>query len=104
TYTYEVSTEDGCFFTDTIEIINPPALTATAALTQPLTCTDGEITVYPNGGTAPYYYFVNGSTEFQSTPDIVVTAAGVYNIRVVDANNCEVERSITVNAIPEPEY
>ncbi|WP_111307556.1 T9SS type B sorting domain-containing protein [Confluentibacter sediminis] len=105
TYTVNVSTDDGCTFTDTIEIINPPLLTATSALTTPLTCTDGEITVYPSGGTAPYYYFVNGSTEFQSTPQIPVTAPGRnYNITVVDANDCSVTTSITVYPIPAPEY
>ncbi|MBU3823158.1 SprB repeat-containing protein, partial [Flavobacteriaceae bacterium XHP0103] len=104
TYTINVSTEDGCVYSEDIEIIEPPLLTATAALTQPLTCTDGEITVYPNGGTAPYYYFVNSTTEFQSSPQIVVTAPGVYNITVVDANNCSAETSITVDATPEPDY
>ncbi|WP_100616367.1 beta strand repeat-containing protein, partial [Confluentibacter citreus] len=104
TYTVNVSTEDGCIFTDDIEIINPPLLTATSALTQPLTCTDGEITVYPNGGTAPYYYFVNSTTEFQSTPQIIVTAPGVYNITVIDSNNCSAETSITVNAAPAPDF
>src|SRR5690606_26670273 len=29
---------------------------------------------------------------------------GVYNITVVDANNCSAEASITVDAIPEPQY
>src|SRR5690606_13378871 len=76
TYTVSVSTEDGCTYTEDIEIIEPPLLTATAALTQPLTCTDGEITVYPDGRTPPYYYFVNSTTDFQSTPEIVVAAPG----------------------------
>ncbi|PKQ45254.1 DUF11 domain-containing protein, partial [Confluentibacter flavum] len=104
TYTVNVSTEDGCTFTDDIEIINPPLLTATSALTKPLTCTDGEITVYPNGGTPPYFYFVNSTTEFQSTPQIMVTTPGVYNIMVVDSNNCSAETSITVNATPAPDF
>ncbi|WP_100611461.1 T9SS type B sorting domain-containing protein [Confluentibacter lentus] len=104
TYTINVSTEDGCIFTDDIEIINPPLLTATAALTKPLTCTDGEITVYPSGGTAPYYYFVNSTTEFQSTPQIIVTTPGVYNITVVDSNNCSTTTSITVNPSPPPVF
>src|SRR5690606_4026308 len=44
------------------------------------------------------------TTVFQDTPEIIVTSPGVYNILVVDANNCEFETSITVNAIPEPVY
>jgi len=103
-YTVNVSTEDGCAFTGDIEIINPPLLTATAALTQPLTCTDGEITVYPVGGTPPYFYFVNSTTVFQTTPIIPVTTSGVYNITVVDSNNCSADVSITVDAIPAPNF
>ncbi|MEN3322154.1 T9SS type B sorting domain-containing protein [Mariniflexile soesokkakense] len=104
TYTATVSTEDGCSETVDIQIIDPPLLTATSALTKPLTCTDGEITVYPVGGTPPYYYFVNSTTEFQSTPIITVTTAGVYNITVVDSNNCSAETSLTVNATPAPDF
>jgi hypothetical protein len=83
-YTYEVRTEDGCIETGSIDIIDPPALTATSALTKPLTCADGEITVYPVGGTPPYTYFVNSTTVSQTVPQIVVSkplpAGGVFNI------------------------
>ncbi|MDO7171137.1 T9SS type B sorting domain-containing protein [Mariniflexile sp. AS56] len=103
-YIATVSTEDGCTETVAIEIINPPLLTATSALTKPLTCTDGEITVYPVGGTPPYYYFVNSTTVFQSTPVITVPTAGVYDITVVDSNNCSAETSITVSATPAPDF
>ena len=104
TYTVNVSTDDGCIYTGSIDIINPPLLTATSALTKPLTCTDGEITVYPVGGTPPYYYFVNSTTVFQSTPIITVSTSGTYNITVVDSNNCSADTSITVNAIPAPDF
>ena len=104
TYTATVSTEDGCTYTETIEIIEPPLLTVTAAITVPLTCTDGEITVYPVGGTPPYFYFVNSTTVFQTVPEIVVTAPGEFNITVVDSNNCSAETTITVDDIPEPEF
>ena len=104
TYTATLETENGCIFTEDITIIEPPLLTVTAAITVPLTCNDGEITVYPEGGTPPYYYFVNSTTVFQSVPEIVVTSAGVYNITVVDANNCSANTSIIVDAIPEPVF
>ncbi len=104
TYTIDVSTEDGCVYSGDIDIIEPPLLEATSALTKPLTCTDGEITVYPTGGTPPYFYFVNGATDFQTTPIIPVTTTGVFNITVVDSNNCSAETSITVDAIPAPDF
>ena len=103
-YSATISTEDGCTETVTFKIVNPPLLTATLAITAPLTCTDGEITVYPKGGTPPYYYFVNGATEFQSNPEIVVSAPGVYDVLIMDSNNCSIERSITVDQIPAPNF
>ena len=104
TYTINVSTEDGCIYTENIDIIQPPLLEATSALTTPLTCTDGEITVYPAGGTPPYFYFVNSTTVFQTIPIINVTTAGTYDITVVDSNNCSADTSITVNATPAPDF
>lgn len=104
TYTVDVSTDDGCVFSGDIDILEPSLLEATSALTKPFTCTDGEITVYPVGGTPPYYYFVNSTTVFQSTPIIPVITAGVYNITVVDSNNCTAETSITVDQIAEPVF
>ena len=104
TYTVNIETEDGCTHTEDIEIIEPPLLTVTAALTTPLTCTDGEITIYPVGGTPPYYYFINSTTDFQSVPQVAVTAPGVFNITVVDSNNCSASTTISVDAISAPEF
>ncbi|MBC7847533.1 MAG: T9SS type B sorting domain-containing protein [Flavobacterium sp.] len=107
-YTVRVRTDDGCDYSNTVEIKEPDLLTATAALTKPLTCTDGEITVYPVGGTPPFIYYVNSTTVFQSTPQIAVTnplpTGGIYNIVIEDSNNCTVTTSITVAAIPPPVY
>lgn len=104
TYTVSVETENGCTFSEVVEIIEPPLLTVTAAVTVPLTCNDGEITVYPQGGTPPYFYFVNGSTDFQTVPEIVVTTAGVYEITVLDSNNCSANTTISVDPIEAPEF
>jgi len=103
-YTLNVSTDDGCLYSEDFEIIEPPLLTVTAAITKPLTCTDGEITVYPVGGTPPYIYYVNSTTVFQASPIITVTSAGVYNITVVDFNNCSADTTIIVEASPAPDF
>ena len=76
----------------------------TAAVTEPLNCTDGEITIYASGGTAPYFYFINNNTDFQTVNTIDVTTSGVYDITVVDANNCSASTSITVDAVLPPDY
>jgi gliding motility-associated-like protein len=103
-YTVNISTEDGCTSSETVEIIEPPLLTVTAALTSPLTCEDGEITITPDGGTAPYFYFVNSTTDFDTVSVIDITTAGVYDIMVVDSNNCSATTSITVEDNPAPVY
>ncbi len=106
TYTVTVKTEDGCDYSGTVTLVEPDVLTATAAITKPLTCENGEITVTPVGGTGPFTYFVNSATDFQGSPIIDVAApGGVYNIRVVDFNNCEFTLApITINATPKPVF
>ncbi|MFD1014701.1 T9SS type B sorting domain-containing protein [Winogradskyella rapida] len=104
TYTALITSENGCTYSEEITIVEPPILTATVALTSPLNCTEGEITVYPEGGTPPYFYFVNSATDFQTVPEIVVSAAGTFDITVTDANNCSTEVTITVEAIAPPEF
>ncbi|MFH6771670.1 beta strand repeat-containing protein, partial [Gaetbulibacter aestuarii] len=104
TYTVTATTEDGCTYTEDIDIVAPPLLTATAALTKPLTCTDGEITVAPNGGTAPYQYYVNGNTISQNSNIVTVPTAGTYDITVLDFNNCSATVSLTVEGILPPDY
>ena len=104
TYTVTVETENGCLYSEDVTIVEPPLLSVTAALTTPLSCTDGEITIYPEGGTPPYFYFINGATDFQTIPQITVTTAGTFDILVMDANNCTATTSISVDDIPAPEF
>lgn len=104
TYIYEITTDDGCTFTNTIDIINPPVLTATSAITKALTCTDGEITVYPVGGTPPYQYYINGSSISQDSPVIAAPTSGTYDIIVVDFNGCSASTSQTIEGILPPDF
>ncbi|RNC86237.1 MAG: chromophore lyase [Winogradskyella sp.] len=104
TYTITLETEDGCTHSEDITIVEPPLLTVTAALTTPLTCIDGEITIYPQGGTPPYFYFINSTTDFQTVPEYTVNSAGVYDITVIDANNCSASTTITVDNVLAPEF
>lgn len=107
-YRIDVTSDNGCSDSVTVDLIMPDLLTATASLTKPFTCNDGEITVNAVGGTKPYFYFVNSPTVFQTVPQIVVSnplpAGGIYNIDVVDDNGCKAQTSITVANIPMPVY
>ena len=104
TYTVTIETENGCLYSENVIIVEPPLLMVSAAITAPLTCTDGEITVYPVGGTPPYFYFVNSTTNFQTVAQIVVTTSGIYDITVIDSNNCSATTSVTVDEIDAPEF
>ena len=104
-YTVNVTTEDGCTDPQPVVINNPPLLTATANLTVPLTCSNGEITVSVEGGTPPYSYFINSETDFQTNNTIEVTESNTFNIRVVDSNDCFFNIDpFTVNAVLPPEF
>jgi|GEM_PF-567038 len=114
TYSVNVKTAEGCNVTANNIVINTlQPLTATVGLTKSVTCTDGEITIYPVGGTpfagtpAYYLYSVNGAASV-ANPVIPITlplaTGGVYNIQVVDQNNCNANTSITITAKPQPVF
>ncbi|WP_130734852.1 T9SS type B sorting domain-containing protein [Flavobacterium sp. J27] len=103
-YTLNVSTTDGCTYTQNITISDPPLLTVSGAVTIPLTCENGEITLYPVGGTPPYIYQISGDPDLYSVPNFVITTAGTYDFTVTDSNNCTAQTTVTIDAIPAPEY
>ncbi|WP_082084353.1 T9SS type B sorting domain-containing protein [Flavobacterium sp. 316] len=105
TYTVNISTTDGCTYLETVTISDPPLLTLTGAVTIPLTCTDGEITVYPVGGTPPYTYGINNDPgTIYSLPNFVITTPGTYTFTVTDSNNCTATTDVIIDNIPQPVY
>lgn len=91
--TYIVNMRDsdpvGCQVTDTIVVTEPEPLDVALVELVNETCVvgnDGRVTVSASGGTGPYQYFwSNGQTDSVA----VNLSAGVYDLRVVDANDCE---------------
>ncbi len=76
----------------------PQAITfSLPATTTPATCvaSDGAISVFPSGGTAPYSY--SWSTG-ASTSAITGLNAGMYNVTVTDANGCTGSNTYYVSA------
>lgn len=104
TYTVNVSTSDGCTYSETVTINNPPLLTVTAGITIPLTCTQGQITVYPVGGTPPYTYEISGTAGFQAVPEFDILTAGTYTFTVTDFNGCTASTNLTINAVAPPVF
>ncbi|MFN7100144.1 MAG: SprB repeat-containing protein, partial [Flavobacterium sp.] len=104
-YDVEAITLDGCSTRQRITINTLTPLLASAAITKPITCTDGQITISAQGGTAPYNYSINGGPFVTSEIIDVPTTGGTFSIRVVDSNNCTYTiDDIRVNPIPKPVY
>jgi len=67
--------------------------------TTPVICfgeSNGTITITAAGGMGPYEYSIDNGTNYQATGDFINLPAGLYNLRVRDANNCEEVSTITV--------
>jgi gliding motility-associated-like protein len=95
TYTFVVRDGNSCqFTTPTITVTEPSPITATAALTSPVTCngnSNGVITVTASGGTliSPNYSFTIAPGGTNNTTGIFNgLAAGNYTVTVVDDNGC----------------
>ncbi len=96
-YTATVSDSHGCFFTQTVVVTEPAALTIlitadTAICGQP----NGSALAIINGGTQSYSYLWSNTSTTQSISNIV---SGVYTLTVTDANNCMAVQSATVESL-----
>jgi gliding motility-associated-like protein len=104
--TYSVTVRDtkGCLKTNTVIITQPLALNATLAITTSLSCSancNGVITATPTGGTGPFTFFWSpGTPTGQGTNTISNLCAGTYNVLITDANNCTVNKTITLTQPP----
>ena len=100
TYLVTVTDNNGCTDTASVLVVDSPVLTTTST-PNALTCSgvcDGSITTTPNGGVPPYTYIWSNGDTSQTTVNTL--CAGVYDVIVVDANNCTAYDTITLVAAP----
>ena len=101
-YSLEVFDANGCFTTDTFQIIqvgSPVTLQITGTNVVCYGDNNGSIDLTVNGGVTPYQYtWNNGAT----TQDLSGLLAGTYTVNVVDANLCQVSTSITITSAIAP--
>ncbi len=87
TYNVSITDANGCMFTSTYIVTEPPILTA-SAMGETVACfggTDGDITLTVAGGSLPYtYLWSNGAT----IPNPTGLSDGTYTVVVTDANGC----------------
>ena len=113
TYTVRVTDKNGCNVTTAaVTLVNPPVITATAAVTSnyngsELRCngsSDGIITVLANGGTGALNYTIiqlPGNLSGAASGIFTGVPAGTFTIRVTDINGCNVTTApVTVDNPP----
>ncbi|KAF2340781.1 SprB repeat-containing protein, partial [Flavobacterium nitrogenifigens] len=101
TYTVTVTDANGCFITESIQIIEPDALTATLTKTNVLCnqTNNGTATVTPSGGTGTYAY------SWSPSGGNAATATGLspntYSVTITDANGCSITETVQITE-PDP--
>jgi uncharacterized repeat protein (TIGR02543 family) len=97
-YSVTVTDDHSCTKTQTLQILNYPALQLQNDLTEILCYGDlGSINLTPSGGTAPYSFsWSNGAT----TEDLSALSAGNYTVTLTDAKGCDKQKSFHFDAPP----
>ncbi len=107
-YNLVIKDATGCEVSQTFDLTQPDAITATLMPTSP-SCTtpqatlsagldsDGSITVQATGGTAPFTYSIDGGNSFVSTATITGLTAGNYSVIIRDANGCQITETTTID-------
>ena len=104
TYTITVYDALMCSVTSSVTLSGSTSTpTIMLSSTDPTSCgsSDGSITAYITGGTAPYTYLWDDPSS-QTTATINNLAAGVYNLTVTDINGCFAYESISLNNFGGP--
>jgi gliding motility-associated-like protein len=95
-YTATITDGNSCINNFTTSISSPAQITATTAIVQP-SCgvCNGASTITAQGGVGPAYtYSWSTGTAGPSTSSL---CAGIYNVTIVDGNNCVQNNTVIIN-------
>ena len=89
TYTVYVKDDNGIIVgPSTVSILEPSKLEITDISTTSSVCKDGKIAIEVAGGSAPYYYSLDGFATQQPSKTFDSLAEGEYTVYVKDKNGC----------------
>ena len=94
-----VTDANGCTDIATINISEPPLLTATTAVDNNVSCNGGNdaiAMVTATGGTSGYSYQWDAAAGNQTTATAINLSAGTYSVTVTDDNGCSTTASVTI--------
>ena len=93
---YIVTDSNGCTFSDSVYIYQPPELNSSINSLGITNCAtnDGIIDLSVSGGTGTYSYTWNNGAN---TQDINNLSSGTYSVIITDTNNCSTTNSATIN-------
>ena len=109
-YIVVVENNDGCTIRATDKIVEPTLLKLDVA-PHDIMCNEGTINVSAQGGTKDsngYTFELYKATTFiarassQASHTFTITDKGAYTVKVIDANNCETTKTITIQELPAP--
>lgn len=97
TYAASITDASNCSFVVSVQISEPPILSANAVATNEsaLDANDGTATASPTGGSQPYSFSWNNG---ETTPQIDSLPSGVYTVSVTDNNGCTAVQTVNVSA------
>lgn len=102
-YTVVATDQEGCTGEGTFPIVAPPAMTIAAESDAP-DCygeTNGMVVINGVEGGAPPYRYSFNNNSFGNAQFFGNLASGNYPIAVQDANGCETESEVTIDAVAE---
>ncbi|ALM08467.1 hypothetical protein SB49_12080 [Sediminicola sp. YIK13] len=125
-YTVVATTDDGCSYTQDVSIASSSTMSASAVVSQNVSCKEGNIQVKGAGGSGVYYYAIwsyideSGAggplySEINDIPasayqtsvifDVKIGEQGTYQYVVLDGNNCAaISNPVTITLEEEAEY
>jgi len=109
-YVVVVENNDGCTIRATDKIVEPTLLKLDVA-PHDIMCNEGTINVSAQGGTKDsngYTFELYKATTFiarassQASHTFTITDKGAYTVKVIDANNCETTKTVTIQELLAP--
>lgn len=97
-YSVTVTDSIGCTASGSFVVTEPPLLTVSTSVQDELTfegC-DGSASATASGGTPPYLYEWSDNQIGQTASNL---CPGTYTVTITDANGCQAQRTVTVNAL-----